>query len=166
MGVAAAAILHLGSGTRVVAVTVVVNPKGSFDVVVIVALIIGQAYFIEEMDTEIIISNTARTREAMVPPFIVTIFSPGLNLSMRRITEIVFREHGVPLPTDTADAPITPTTAEYLLKAGASEEECWAAIEALVGREIADGLRKLAEEYRAGRISREELEERARALFQ
>lgn len=85
---------------------------------------------------------------------------------MRKITEIVFREHGVPLPPDTADAPITPTTAEYLLKAGASEEEYWVAIEALVGREIADGLRKLAEEYRAGRISREELEERARALFQ
>lgn len=131
---------------------------GSFDVVVIVALIIGQAYFIEEMDAETIISSTARTREAMVPEFTGTIFNPGLNLSMRRITEIVFREHGVPLQTDT--------TAEYLLKAGASEEEYWAAIEGLVGREIADGLRKLAEEYRAGRISKEELEERARALFQ
>jgi hypothetical protein len=81
-----------------VVVVVVVNPVKSFDVVVVVALIVGQAYFIEEMDTEIIISNTARTREAMVPPFIVTIFNPGLNLSMRKITEIVFREHDVPLP--------------------------------------------------------------------
>jgi hypothetical protein len=43
---------------------------GSFDVDVIVALIIAQAYFIEEMDAETIISSTARTREAMVPEFI------------------------------------------------------------------------------------------------